>query len=162
MIGVVWRGHNSFENARRNMLPKWNESAGIQVFVQQTTSNAPTFATRYKKQWRRMIFLITLCLVMSLRFTSVVTCTGIMCVYGVLKILIRSCKTKELTQRSMFFAQCKHKRFMGLSFSVKTLWREQVILKCYTHGSSLNCMKMNKRTTSISEMQKATGLHIVL
>lgn len=38
-----------------------------------------------------------------------------------LKILTRWCNMKGLPQRSMFFAQCPHERFMGLSFSVKTL-----------------------------------------
>ena len=54
--------------------------------------------------------------------------------------------------RSMFFAQCSQERFMGLSFSMKTLWQEQVIWKCYRHGSSLDCRKMNHRTSLCSRM----------
>jgi hypothetical protein len=34
----------------------------------------------------------------------------------------------------------------------KTLWREQVIWKCYRHGSSLDCRKMNQRTSLCSRM----------
>ena len=66
-------------------------------------------------------FLDRLCLVMSLCFISMGKCTDIMCVYGVLKILMRWCNMKGLPQRSIFFAQCPPERFMDLSFSVKTL-----------------------------------------
>jgi len=49
------------------------------------------------------------------------------------------------------FAQCSQERFMGLSFSVKTMWWwEQVIWKCYRHDSSLHCRKMNQRTSLCS------------
>jgi len=53
---------------------------------------------------------------------------------------------------NVFFTQCPHKRFTGLSFSVKTLWWEHVICKCYRHGSSLDCKKMNQRTSLCSRM----------
>jgi hypothetical protein len=33
MIGAVSSGQNGFRNARRNMFPTWNETAGIQVFM---------------------------------------------------------------------------------------------------------------------------------
>jgi hypothetical protein len=36
---------------------------------------------------------------------------------------------------------------------VKTLRFGQVILKCYRHGSSLNCMKINQRTLFGSRMR---------
>ena len=133
---------------------KWNPTVSTCCIFwnRQTTSTEPTFALRCNMQWRRKIFLIVLCLVMSLRFISMGKCTDIMCVYGVLKILMRWCHMKGLPQRSMFFAQCPPEMFMGLSFSLKTPWREQVIWKCYRHGCSLDYRKMNQRTSLCSRM----------
>jgi len=48
---------------------------------------------------------------------------------------------ERASPKIIFFAQCPHERFVGLSFSVKTLWWEQVIWKRYRHGSSLDWRK---------------------
>jgi hypothetical protein len=52
---------------------------------------------------------------------------------------------KRASPKINLFCAMSTQKVYGPS-SVKTLWRKQVTLKCYRHGFSLNCMKMNQRT----------------
>jgi hypothetical protein len=55
----------------------------------------------------------------------------------------------KTSPKIIFFWGNVHRRFIALPFSVKTLWREQVVLKCY---GSLKRMKINQRTSFGSRM----------